>query len=302
MKTTPSLPDRARGCFLGLAAGNSLGLPTELLGTPEAIRTRFPQGVTEVIRQDTPGSPYDDDLALALIQAEELLEPEVDLQRLAMKWVQWRQRDGRGIDQWTRTALDHIANHHSPPAETGGAAGNGSLPRTVPVALATLNSPANLVSGSYHLACLLHPDPRCGWGAVAINVAIAWFLQGEQDFVPEVLQALTANAAPGELVAAVRRVPLEKRDALPVTGPESGAAVHAVEIALWFAYHERNLERGLIWLANAGGATATNAAVAGALMGARDGEAAIPQRWLNEIVGTDRVRRLADQLVGSPGL
>jgi len=301
MKTISSLPDRARGCFLGLAAGNSLGLPTELLGTPEAIRTRFPQGVTEIIREDIPGSPYDAHLALALIQAEELLEPEVDLQRLATKWVQWRQRDGRGIDQWTRTALDHIANHHSPPAETGGAAGNGSLPRTVPVALATLNSPANLVSGSYHLAYLLHPDPRCAWGAVAVNVAIAWFLQGEQDFLPEVLQALTTNAAPPELVAAVRRVPLEKREALPIVGESAGYVVHCVEIALWCAYHEHKLERGLIWLANAGGDTDSNAAVAGALMGARDGEAAIPQRWLNEIVGIDRVRQLADQLVGSPG-
>lgn len=298
MKATPSLSDRARGCLLGLAAGNSLGLPTEFLETPEAIRARFPHGVSEVMRQDTPESPYDDDLALALIQAEELLEPEVDLQRLAAKWVKWRQQDGRGIGQWTRTAIDHIATHHSPPSEMGGVAGNGSVPRTIPLALATLNSPANLVSGSYHLAYLLHPDPRCAWAAVAVNVAIAWFLQGEQDFIPEVLQALTTNAAPGELVAAVRRVPLEKREALPIVGREASHAVPCVEIALWFAYHERNLERGLVWLANAGGDTDTNAAVAGALMGARDGEAAIPQRWLSEIADVGRIRSLAERLVG----
>jgi ADP-ribosyl-[dinitrogen reductase] hydrolase len=299
MKETPSLAARARGCLLGLAAGNALGLPTEFLHTPEVVQARFPGGVKDIIRQDTPESPYDDDLALALIQAEELLQPEIDLQRLALRWVAWRQNDGRGIGNWTRTALDHIANHYSPPAETGGSAGNGSLPRTIPVALATLSSPSNLVSGSYHLAHLLHPDPRCAWGAVAINVAIAWFLQGERDFIPEVLQALTANAAPDELVAAVRRVPLEKREALPVVGPEAGYVVHCVEIALWCAYHERTLERGLVWLANAGGDTDTNGAVAGALMGARDGEAAIPDRWLAEIVGVDRLRQVADRLVGS---
>jgi ADP-ribosyl-[dinitrogen reductase] hydrolase len=301
MKSSPSLAGRARGCLLGLAAGNTLGLPTEYLSTPDAIRARFPQGLTEVVRQDTPGSPYDDDLALALIQADALLEPEVDLERLALRWVEWRQKDGRGIGVWTRTALDHIATHRSPPAETGGSAGNGSLPRTIPVALATVNSPANLVSGSYHLAHLLHPDPRCAWGAVAINVAIAWFLQGDRDFIPEVLQALTSNAAPEELVAAVRRVPLEKQDALPVTGPGGGYVVHCVEIALWFAYHERNLERGLVWLANAGGDTDTNAAVAGALMGARDGEEAVPARWLDQIVGVDRIRSVAERLVGSGG-
>jgi ADP-ribosyl-[dinitrogen reductase] hydrolase len=227
------------------------------------------------------------------------LQPEVNLERLAVQWVEWRQTDGRGLSHWTRAALDHIATHHSPPGETGGSADNGALPRTIPVALATAGSPANLVSGSFHLAHLLHPDPRCAWGAVAINVAIAWFLQGERDFLPEVLQALTANSAPEELVAAVRRVPLEKRDALPVAGSEAGDVVPCVEIALWFAHHERKLERGLVWLSNAGGDTATNAAVAGALMGARDGEQAIPVRWLEQIVDIARIRQTADRLVGS---
>jgi ADP-ribosyl-[dinitrogen reductase] hydrolase len=295
-----SIASLSRGCLLGLAAGNALGLPTEPLGTPAAIRSRFPGGLTEVIRQDTPDSPYDDDLALALIQAEELLQPELDLQRLVMNWVAWSQRDGRGISQWTGKALDHIATHHSPPSETGGAADSGSLARTVPVALATLASPANLVSGSYHLAHLLHPDARCAWGAVAVNVAIAWFLHGERDFIPEVLQVLTANSAPEDLVAAVRRVPLEKRDALPVIGDPGGYVVHCVEIALWLAYHEHNLERGLVWLVNAGGYTGSNAAVAGALMGARDGEEAIPARWLDQVVGVDRIRLVADRLVGAP--
>ncbi len=290
--------DRARGCLLGLAAGNALGVPTELLDTPEAIRARFPEGVRDILRQDTPESPFDDDLALAIIQAEELLQPEIDLERLALRWVEWRQKDGRGIGTWTRRALDHIATHHSPPAETGGAAGNGSLPRTIPVALATVNSPANLVSGSFHLAHLLHPDPRCAWGAVAVNVAIAWFLQGERDFIPEVLQALTANDAPDELVNAVRRVPLEKMGDLPIVGPDAGHVVHCVEIALWFAYHEPRLERGLTWLVNAGGDTDSNAAVAGALMGARDGEAAIPARWLNEVPQVEKIGKLAEQLTG----
>jgi len=292
-----SLLERARGCLLGLSAGNALGLATERLGTPESIRQRFPNGMTNIERQDTPASPYDDDVALMLILAEELLEPDIDLERLVGRWVLWRQRDGRGIGEWTRTALDHIATHHSPPAHTGGRASNGSLARTVPVALATAAQPANLVSGSFHLASLLHPDPRCAWSAVAVNVAIACFLQSQRDFVPEVLEALKSNKAPDEILAAVRRVPLEKKESLPVLGAEPGYVVHCMETALWFAYHEPRLERGLVWLLNAGGDTDTNAAVAGALMGARDGEQAIPVRWLEAIPGTDRIRELAEHLV-----
>jgi ADP-ribosylglycohydrolase len=73
-----------------------------------------------------------------------------------------------------------------------------------------------------------------------------------------------------------------------------------VEIALWFAYHEPNLERGLVWLANAGGDTDTNAAVAGGLMGARDGESAVPARWVEALPEPERLRSLATRLVGGP--
>lgn len=295
----PDLASRARGALLGHAAGNALGVPAESLGTADRIAAKFPGGLREPLREDRPGSPYDDDLALTLILAEELLEPEVDLHRLALRWVEWAERDGRGIGSWTRTALGHIRTHDSPPASTGGRATNGTISRCLPVALRTFRQPANLISGTYHTAVLTHPDERCAWGAVAVNVAAACFLRGRRDFIGDVIEALAGNQAPAELLAAVRRVPLEKREELPVAGPAAGYVVHGVEIALWFAYHEPNLERGLIWLVNAGGDTDTNAAVAGGLMGARDGEQAVPGRWAEAVPDSDRIRELAARLVGA---
>jgi ADP-ribosylglycohydrolase len=295
----PDLKARAQGVLLGHAAGNALGVPSEFLHTPERIRERFPRGLTEVLRQDTAESPYDDDLALTLILAEELLEEEVDLRRLAHRWADWAERDGRGIGLWTMKALRHIRTHDAPPSSTGGQAGNGVVSRCFPLALRAAGSPANLVSGTYHTAMLTHPDERCGWGAVAVNLAAACFLQGRRDFIGEVLEVLRNNSAPEELMQAVRRVPLEKREDLPVCGPSAGYVVHAVEIGLWFAYHEPILERGLIWLAGAGGDTDTNAALAGGLMGARDGEQAVPARWLEAIPEVARIRHLADRLVGA---
>lgn len=294
----PDLAARARGALLGHAAGNVLGVPTEGLGTPEDIRRRFPDGVREVHRADTPESPWDDDLALSILLAEELLQPEVDLRRLALRWADWAERDGRGIGVWTRTALRHIRQHDAPPATTGGQAGNGPISRCLPVALRTFRQPRNLVSGSYHTAVLTHPDERCGWGAVAVNIAAACFLHGRRDFIGDVLEALRENAAPEELQAAVRRVPLERRGDLPVAGPGAGYVVHGVEIALWFAYHEPSLERGLSWLAAAGGDTDTNAAVAGGLMGARDGVAAVPATWIAAIPDAERIGSLGLRLVG----
>ena len=297
----PDPASRARGVLLGLAAGNVLGVPVEFLATAERIASEYPGGLSEVVRQDRPESPYDDDLALALILGEWLADGGLDLEQLAIRWVDWMRRDGRGIGGWTAKALAHIAAHGSPPASTGGQAGNGAVSRCLPVALATRGSPRNLVSGTYHTAALTHPDERCTWSAVAVNVAAACFLEGRRDFIPDVLEALRNNEAPAEVIAAVRRVPLEKRTDLKVAGPEAGYTVHCMEIALWCAYHEPNLERGLIWLVNAGGDTDTNAAVAGGLMGARDGAPAVPARWVASIPGAERISRLADRLVGLGG-
>src|SRR5439155_20000152 len=61
----PQLVSRARGALLGLVAGNQLGVPTEHLGTPEAIRKSFPNGVVD-LAPPPKNSPYDDDAAMAL--------------------------------------------------------------------------------------------------------------------------------------------------------------------------------------------------------------------------------------------
>src|ERR1043165_3372221 len=102
---------RARGALLGHAAGNALGVPTEFLHTPAAIAAEFPGGVREVRRRDTPRSPWDDDVAMTGLLAEELLEAEPDLERLTRRWIGWMEEDGRGIGGWTRTALHHIRTH-----------------------------------------------------------------------------------------------------------------------------------------------------------------------------------------------
>ena len=295
---SPSLAERASGALLAHAAGNALGVPTEFLHTPDAILAEFPGGLRDIVRRDTPESPFDDDVAMALLLAEELLAGDVDLERLAGRWIRWLDTDGRGAGNWTRTALNHIRTHGSPPSGTGGRAPNGAVMRALPVALATRGSPRNLVAGSWHTAALTHPDDRCTWSAVAVNVAAAELLGGRRDFLADVIEVLRVNEAPPELLAAVRRVPLERREELPILGERAWDAVSCAEIALWAAWHEPNLERALIWLANAGGDTDTNAAVAGGLLGARDGEAAVPGRWIAALPEVDRLRSIARRLVG----
>jgi len=215
---------------------------------------------------------------LTRILAEELAAGRRDLQSLAQRWVTRHQSDPGDIDPETSAALAHIARHDAPPSQ---AAGQGSDPlvRVLPVALAAHDAPRTLVSASYHIVALTHPDPVVTWAAVAVNVALARFLQGKRDFVPDVIEALRNNAVPEELLAAVRRVPLPARDMPPEGEFPPGLALADAEAALRLAYHEPVLERGLRFAAAAGAAAAGRAGLAGALLGARDGVGAIPDGW-----------------------
>lgn len=248
MNPAPSLTFRASGSLIGLAAGRGLAR----------------------------GAGDDGGLALTLILAEELAAGRRDLRALAHRWTAYAQSHPAGIDRETGDALAHLARHDSPPSHAAGM-GSDPLVRTVPVALAAFDAPRLLVSATYHTAALTHPDPVVAWSAVAVNVAIARFLQGKRDFVADVIEALRGNDAPESLLAAVRRVPIPDRSVDPRSRP--GQALDDAEAALRLAYHEPLLERGLSAAAAGGPSAAGRAGLAGALLGARLGVEAVPPGW-----------------------
>jgi len=245
----PLLADRASGALVGMAVGRCLAS----------------------------GGEPDGSLSLTRILAEELAAGRRDLRELAHRWIARQREDPRGIDAETSAALAHLARHDAPPAVAAGQGGD-PLVRCVPVALATFDAPRTLVSATYHVAALTHPDPVVAWSAVALNVALARLLQGKRDFVPDVIEALRNNEVPAELLGAVRRVPLP---AAPPDAPRSGVAgaLADAEAALRLAYHEPLLERGLRGAAQPPHASIVRAGLAGALLGARHGLPSIPPSW-----------------------
>ncbi len=293
---------RARGALLGLAVGNQLGVPTEPLGTARAIREAFPQGVRD-LEAPPDESPLDDDAAMTVLLGESLVEKgDFDVNDVAQRWVTWMKLDGRGIGWTTRRAL-RLIEGGTEPFEAGrlalGArsASNGAVMRCVPVALRYHDNVDKLMRVSTQQAAITHADERCTWGAAAVNLAARELLHGNRYFLEEVLHRLQ-GAAPRALIEAIGRVAWEEESKLPLAVQgEAGYVVHCVEIAFWCALHRPSLEEALIFLAEAGGDTDTNAAVAGALLGARDGEVGIPPRWLDQLGPARSIGRLAEQLV-----
>ena len=299
----PQLVVRARGALLGLVVGNQLGVPTEGKGA-QAIREAFPQGVRD-LAPPPKGSPFDDDAAMTLLLADSLADKgDFDAEDVAQRWVKWMNTDGRGIGFTTQRAL-RLIESGTKPFEAGRlamgprSASNGAVMRCLPVALRYHDNLDKLVRVSTQQAAITHADERCTWGAAAVNLATRELLHGNPYFLEEVLHRLRGGgAAPRALIEAIGRVAWEQESDLPLgVAAEAGYVVHCVEIAFWCAVHRPSLEEALIFLAEAGGDTDTNAAVAGGLLGARDGEAAIPPRWLDQLGPARGVAGLAEKLV-----
>jgi ADP-ribosyl-[dinitrogen reductase] hydrolase len=78
----------------------------------------------------------------------------------------------------------------------------------------------------------------------------------------------------------------------------SGYVVTTLQAGLYHGLTAETAEDAIIDAVMMGGDTDTIAAVAGGIAGARFGAAAVPDRWLNEIVETDELRQLGKSLYG----
>lgn len=77
---------------------------------------------------------------------------------------------------------------------------------------------------------------------------------------------------------------------------EIGFVLTALRVAFWAAMRADSFEQAVVDAANLGGDADTNAAVTGALAGARFGAGAIPQRWLEPLRDRDVISGVATRL------
>ena len=310
------LQDRGRGALLGLAAGNLLGLPMEGASYRD-IGRRYPEGVTEIDSLEV-SRPLDDDLAQAVDLGEALLAGGDYTGEFAQRLVRWRRENGRGIGITTSEVIDELERGRELPEPAriiyerkNRIAPNGGVMRCAPVALARHTAPELLVSDSAVTCTVTHIAPTCQWSCIIVNAAIALLLRGVAPDLRALLAAAQADGAPNLAAAASDDgIPSAVLDSVssgyPVAaGPDwlrhdqrlIGHTLLALQAGLWSAVTPHNLEDALVGIVSAGGDTDTNGAVAGAVLGARYGASAIPQRWLDCIPQRERIETLAFRLL-----
>jgi ADP-ribosyl-[dinitrogen reductase] hydrolase len=296
------LVSRARGCLLGLACGNLLGLPNEFKRKPPA------EPVVDIDPAEL-GQPWDDDLAQAALLAEALLRPGgLDASDLVARLLRWARTNGRGMGSQTRRVLELHARGLAPLAAARHVwessdrecAGNGGVMRVAPVGLRHHDDRAECLRMAELATAVTHCDPRCTHSAAAVAAAVAALLQGR----PARSAAIDAlDALPGsdpEFRHVVDVLPSLAIDDLPIRSGGIGYTLTCAAVGLWAAEQEGPPEETLLAVTNAAGDADTNGAVAGALLGARFGVEALPERWLARVRDRCELERLADALVARP--
>jgi ADP-ribosyl-[dinitrogen reductase] hydrolase len=302
--TTAQL-DRACGVLLATAAGDALGAGYEF-GPP------LPPDAPVTMKGGgslgwAPGE-WTDDTSMALAIAE-TAAAGTDLRTvpaqnaITVRWAQWAQ-DARDVGIQTGDVLSAVRNGTAAEAlaaarelheRTGHTAGNGSLMRTAPVALAFLGDPGGLTQAAAAISALTHYDPEAGEACVlwchAIRHAV---LTGGLD----ARAGLEWLPGPGRDRWAGRLEEAEHARTRDFT--RNGWVVEALQAA-WCAIattavpEDGEFRAGHLRLAleNAvrGGRDAdTVAAIAGGLLGAAYGESAVPAEWVPRLHGWPGLR------------
>lgn len=300
--SAPSLVDRYRGCLLGLAVGDALGGPVEFMtagairGTHGRLREMIGGGWLHL----APGE-VTDDTQLTLVIARSIARlGRVDPADIAAGFVDWYRGRPKDVGNTTAASIRHLidgaswreAGRMTHGGDGGLGAGNGSLMRTAPLALACRRDPASLDRAGREVSAITHASPLATESCVAFDRALVAVLEGVSD--PLVAAAAVEH---DEVRAVVSAIPgLERPDVR-----SGGFVLETLQAALWsFARHD-DFEETVVEAVNLGGDTDTTGAVAGALAGARYGVDAIPRRWLAVLQGSEELAALADRLLEVAG-
>ena len=302
---------RAKGCLVGLACGDALGRPVEFMTAAE-IQSRYGE-VTAMLDNGTYGKPagtITDDTQMALCIAESLVERNgFDGADVATRFVEWMDTDPFDIGLMTRDSLTQIRKDtpwHEAGVDVwenrseGSNAGNGSVMRCAPHAIAFRNFYRELTYVSRLSSTITHADPRCQWGCVVLNRTIANLIRNENEPLTQALR--NTNCAPDELRSALEQVQdvlSGDRGAHAVEQQlsTSGYVVASLQAGLFYGLTAHSAEDAIVRAVNRGGDTDTVGAIAGGVAGARFGLDALPTVWTDEVNETDNLEHLAERLL-----
>jgi ADP-ribosylglycohydrolase len=315
-----SLGDRMAGALLGVHAGDALGATLEFRSWSD-IAAEYPAGLREIVGGGAfswaPGHATDDtDLTRAVLlayldhraasawhgpvpagSAQASSPPDDPVRSAADYMLAWLEGDWPGrepgsaprdIGGATSVGLRRYRDSGDPRAAGAGAgqAGNGSLMRCIPTALAVPGRDRRILE-SIEISAITHDDARATISCAAYNEIVAALLAGHapaaavaagHDTAAELGSSAVAGAI--TLGQGLRPAAMAATGEVPLAGAGSGYVLDSLSLAVAAVLDPRPLPDVLADIARLGNDADTNSAIAGGLLGARDGGTAIPASWV----------------------
>lgn len=283
--------NRARGVLVGVTVGDCVGAPFE-------FKPGFAVRVLEIDQRSVFGHGVGcgtDDSETTWAVADAYLSASSDDQivvRAGETLLAWLATGPKDVGGTTRQGLRAFAAHRDP-ARSGVTASeaNGSLMRCSPTAIARHGDDPRAVREAHAISALTHASPVC-LDSCAVYVRIVSALIDGVSIDDAIRIAQPTTRAIADALVAARDCP--SVDAVHCAG--TGHVVYAFTLAIWALLHTTSFEEGITAVVCAGGDTDTNAAIAGAVLGAHYGYDAIPRRWTNALVELDAILIRADAI------
>lgn len=313
--------DRFRGALLGSACGDALGRPVESR-TPEEIQARYGWvrdfQVSSGWIEGHPGTITDDTI-LTVLTAQALLDSGDSHPAHFGRSLIDNLDSIRGIGRATRRSIERHAEGR-PWWQSGvDSAGNGVAMRIAPLGLAFGTDLTALRRETARNAVVTHASRLAVASGIMQAYAVARLTRtpagtlNPMAFLAELVAILGDFADAGakerrpEAGDSVLRLAdrvLELGDMLDRTPSEVFALTHngafvleSLPAAIWsFLSNPDDPEEAIITAVNGGYDADTVGAMTGAMAGAYNGAAALPERWLCDLEDVEKIKSIAERL------
>ena len=289
---TEVLVHRALGALIGAAVGDALGAPFEFR-PGGGYRTRFPEPVLdgrgEMVGNRTwePGE-FTDDTQMAVLLGQSLADQYgFDAAEVFDRFRAWLRSNPKDVGISTRAVLGSAGGWDTAAAtyfraNPRGAAGNGSLMRTMPAALHFAASGREVtMRAAQAQSDLTHGDPAAAAGCALYHELVRVALLGEDPLaaLPAALDAIVR-------LGIVDPVGRTRYDTMLAPGweptdpgPANGSVWGALAQTVWSVRQGGSYADMVTRVIDLGDDADTVGAICGGLAGAIHGMGAIPSRW-----------------------
>lgn len=297
--------NKIKGCLVGLAIGDALGVHLEFTkpGSFTPITT-----YTEGNPYNIPKGYWTDDTSMALCMVDSLIEKEkFDAEDIMQKFCNWQRKGYRSstgkcfdIGNTTKSAL--MAYWMNP---AGGpfrgfadvlSAGNGSIMRLAPIPIFYHNDKIAAIYLSGESSRVTHGNIHCIEACRALAQIIHTGINtplGQSD--ASNLALLDVKHPPkSKLIKDVVNGSYCEKEESQIKG--SGYVVNSLEAALWAYHNSKSFEDAILKAVNLGDDADTTGAVCGQIAGAFYGYDAIPQHLKDGLYQHDMIVALAEEL------